>query len=414
MSLFISDLIKGGSKQIKSFYVLSLWRVRAGDSGEAGSMTPLVAEDDPSPCSSALIYEIEGQLIEELRETQKYRAQSKEGEINYSELSCPRNPSYSERISAETDTETLRRWVENIRAFISKGKIQNFTSNLGPQHLLFMVFHDQYWKLTENWLNVRNHILDTPVLHEAVDARWLLSFASYALLGPPHGTGQKGEGCKGDLVIHTSGRINGGPTEPSFHERWRVTEFLSRVLAHTQGDHHHTAPHISAQWNLAGGWHYTAKTCKQAASHEQSVTALPTRELAPEVEQSQFSLQDLRMNAGLGHLVGMIRMRETTRTILGIRSEKLAAPTTRGRKLVEYKTYLQALPYFDRSEGDRERARGTCCPPFLLCFENLVNGELAEEKEKGKAEASNGEERRSARKEWEIVKDDFFVGRMKG
>ncbi|GKF76088.1 hypothetical protein Tco_0225532 [Tanacetum coccineum] len=26
------------------------------------------------------------------------------------------------------------------------------------------------------------------------------------------------------------------------------------------------------------------------------------------------------------------------------------------------------------------RARGTCCPPFLLCFENRVNGEWAEGK----------------------------------
>ncbi|GER45592.1 NADH dehydrogenase subunit 7 [Striga asiatica] len=29
-----------------------------------------------------------------------------------------------------------------------------------------------------------------------------------------------------------------------------------------------------------------------------------------------------------------------------------------------------------------QRARGTCCPPFLLCFENRVNGEWAEEKER--------------------------------
>ncbi|KAD7117101.1 hypothetical protein E3N88_04369 [Mikania micrantha] len=33
----------------------------------------------------------------------------------------------------------------------------------------------------------------------------------------------------------------------------------------------------------------------------------------------------------------------------------------------------------DRCVG--ERARGTCCPPFLLCFENRVNGEWAEGKE---------------------------------
>ncbi|GKC34402.1 hypothetical protein Tco_1046786 [Tanacetum coccineum] len=44
----------------------------------------------------------------------------------------------------------------------------------------------------------------------------------------------------------------------------------------------------------------------------------------------------------------------------------------------------------DRCVG--QRARGTYCPPFLLYFENRVNGEWAEGKEKGKAEASNGEE----------------------
>ena len=34
---------------------------------------------------------------------------------------------------------------------------------------------------------------------------------------------------------------------------------------------------------------------------------------------------------------------------------KIGAYPTRGtEKLIEYKTYLQALPYFDRLEGDRE------------------------------------------------------------
>ena len=37
------------------------------------------------------------------------------------------------------------------------------------------------------------------------------------------------------LVIHTSGRPNGGPAEPGFHERRQVLEFLSRALAHTSG-----------------------------------------------------------------------------------------------------------------------------------------------------------------------------------
>nr|GEU29768.1 hypothetical protein [Tanacetum cinerariifolium] len=51
----------------------------------------------------------------------------------------------------------------------------------------------------------------------------------------------------------------------------------------------------------------------------------------------------------------------------------------------------------DRCVG--QRARGTCCPPFLLCFENRVNREWAKGKEKGKAEASNSEERWLGRKQ---------------
>ena len=61
------------------------------------------------------------------------------------------------------------------------------------------------------------------------------------------------------------------------------------------------------------------------------------------------------MNAGLGHL----KWREPhagrpARTVFrGIRPAG-AHPTRGTEKLIEYKTYLQALPYFDRSEGDRE------------------------------------------------------------
>jgi hypothetical protein len=60
------------------------------------------------------------------------------------------------------------------------------------------------------------------------------------------------------------------------------------------------------------------------------------------------------MNAGLGHL----KWREPhagrpARTVFrGIRLAG-AHPTRGTEKLIEYKTYLQALPYFDRSEGDR-------------------------------------------------------------
>ncbi|KAK8544891.1 hypothetical protein V6N13_061546 [Hibiscus sabdariffa] len=58
-----------------------------------------------------------------------------------------------------------------------------------------------------------------------------------------------------------------------------------------------------------------------------------------------------------------------------------------------------------------QRARGTCCPPFLFRFENRVNGEWAEGKKKGKAEVVLQMAKRggSTGKEWEIFKDDFFV-----
>ncbi|KAJ8425149.1 hypothetical protein Cgig2_024090 [Carnegiea gigantea] len=60
-------------------------------------------------------------------------------------------------------------------------------------------------------------------------------------------------------------------------------------------------------------------------------TALPTREDASEVEQSQLiELQGDLVERPAG-----------------------AHPTRGTEKLIEYKTYLQALPYFDRLEGDR-------------------------------------------------------------
>lgn len=62
------------------------------------------------------------------------------------------------------------------------------------------------------------------------------------------------------------------------------------------------------------------------------------------------------MNAGLGHL----EWREPhagrpARTVFrGSGRKPAGAHPTRGtEKLIEYKTYLQALPYSDRSEGDR-------------------------------------------------------------
>jgi len=55
--------------------------------------------------------------------------------------------------------------------------------------LLLMVFHDQYWKWTEKWWNVRNHILDHSSAARS-RCRWVGSYAAgYALLGPPAGWG---------------------------------------------------------------------------------------------------------------------------------------------------------------------------------------------------------------------------------
>ncbi|KAI3666466.1 hypothetical protein L1987_89025 [Smallanthus sonchifolius] len=56
----------------------------------------------------------------------------------------------------------------------------------------------------------------TPVRHEAADAESAPMPLAMPCLVPRHGGGQKGEGCEGGLVIHTSGRMNGGPTDPGF------------------------------------------------------------------------------------------------------------------------------------------------------------------------------------------------------
>jgi hypothetical protein len=59
------------------------------------------------------------------------------------------------------------------------------------------------------------------------------------------------------------------------------------------------------------------------------------------------------MNVGLGHL----EWREPhagrpARTVFRVIRPAGAHPTRGTEKLIEYKTYLQALPYFDRSERD--------------------------------------------------------------
>ncbi|GMN27389.1 hypothetical protein TIFTF001_046139 [Ficus carica] len=47
--------------------------------------------------------------------------------------------------------------------------------------------------------------------------------------------------------------MNGGPTDPGFHERWRVLECQSRALAHTPGTQQRGT---TRPYSQRGGWHY--------------------------------------------------------------------------------------------------------------------------------------------------------------
>ncbi|KAL3518794.1 hypothetical protein ACH5RR_021383 [Cinchona calisaya] len=105
----------------------------------------------------------------------------------------------------------------------------------------------------------------TPVRHEAADAESAPMSLAMPCLVPRHGggSGQKGEGCEGGLVIHTSGRMNGGPTDPGFHERWRVLECLSRALAHTPGTQQRGTTRPFSQ---RGGWYYWQRPSSKNAT----------------------------------------------------------------------------------------------------------------------------------------------------
>ena len=138
-------------------------------------------------------------------------------------------------------------------------------------------FHFEFWTSTSccSWcftINIGNERRSgatcgttywvTPVRHEAVDTESTPMPLAMPCLVPQHGGGsiachehrvkgrlsnssespyltttwgQKGEGCEGGLVIHTSSRMNGGPIDSGFHEHWRVLECLSKALAHTSG-----------------------------------------------------------------------------------------------------------------------------------------------------------------------------------
>ena len=51
-----------------------------------------------------------------------------------------------------------------------------------------------------------------------------------------------------------------------------------------------------------------------------------------------------------------------------------AHPTRGTEKLMEYKTYLQALPYFDRLEGDRGVTEWS--PPFISEVQHLNEADM--------------------------------------
>ncbi|KAK8544892.1 hypothetical protein V6N13_061547 [Hibiscus sabdariffa] len=56
-------------------------------------------------------------------------------------------------------------------------------------------------------------------LHQSSFKELFIAANSASLACKAARQGQKGEGCEGGLVIHTSGQMNGGPTDLNFHER---------------------------------------------------------------------------------------------------------------------------------------------------------------------------------------------------
>ncbi|KAK2351172.1 hypothetical protein QL285_097466 [Trifolium repens] len=143
------------------------------------------------------------------------------------------------KISAEIYIETLRGWVEEIK------ENPNPLKSLIREHLIGNERRSGGTCGTTYWI--------TPVRHEAADAESAPMPLAMPCLVPRHGGGQKGEGCEGGLVIHTSGQMNRGPTDPGFHERWRVLECLSRALAHTPGTQ---LRGTTRPYSQRGGWHY--------------------------------------------------------------------------------------------------------------------------------------------------------------
>ncbi|KAM7249949.1 hypothetical protein ACFE04_019728 [Oxalis oulophora] len=149
----------------------------------------------------------------------------------------------------------------------------------------------------------------TPVRHEAADAESAPMPLAMPCLVPRHGggSGQKGEGCEGGLVIYTSGRMNGGPTDPGFHERWRVLECLSRALAHTPGLTERSSEgqpaHTASGEDGTTGKDRLAKTpqARSVVGLRRGNIAYGGKKGSPDGGRARGG-RDLRMNAGLGHL----------------------------------------------------------------------------------------------------------------
>ncbi|KAK8485789.1 hypothetical protein V6N11_034316 [Hibiscus sabdariffa] len=212
--------------------------------------------------------------------------------------------------------------------------------------------------------------------------------------------GQKGEGCEGGLVIHTSGQMNGGPTDLNFHERLagsgvpvKGASAYPRVIITTCTSHLGAVERVTRLLSHSTTFVHVIYNLTERSSEGQS-TIHPAGRMALLAKDRQAKTSwarsvDLQMNAGLGHL--------------DWREPHVGRPARAFGGTGELHLLL------DRCVG--QRARGTCCPPFLFRFENRVNGEWAEGKKKGKAEVVLQMAKRggSTGKEWEIFKDDFFV-----
>ncbi|KAK2995406.1 LOW QUALITY PROTEIN: hypothetical protein RJ640_029038 [Escallonia rubra] len=137
-----------------------------------------------------------------------------------------------------------------------------------------------------------------------------------------------------------------------------TVERVTRLLFHSTT----FVPNAAARdrpYSQRGGWHYWQRPSGENAAGAKRGRPAPGehsigRKGSPDGGRARGG-RDLRMNAGLGH---SRKWREPhagrpARTGDLVERPAGAHPTRGTEKLIEYKTYLQALPYSDRSEGDR-------------------------------------------------------------